>query len=547
MKRIKILTFVLLIVISVFITYYVIRSEKIYQKEEAAGVDFNPDIYRGMARFGIGHLLDTFINNEHIKELKDYKFGWYHNWSLRKNYYITKRTDTAVNIPKSLDYYGLIGGYGPNTTNCPESLKNELKNYKDGDVIWLGNEIGWDDKRDPYTYAVQYKSWYDCIKSVNSNIKISPGANPGYPFMKYGSNSNNWVVKEDPKGRWSASQNKLINFIEYMRYVKADYKEVYSTEMPVDAYVIHIYGMEGWHDVDKLEDSIRAFRQFMKDNGQQKLPLFIKEMGILPDTESDLNKNGNTMVAILNMLLNLKDQNIGNPNDNNRLVQRWSWFVGSSSCTKESSFNSCIWGYTSFFHCQKREESDSMYWEFDCSLYRIETLLGVKYKQYVTSIWGSYDSIPPNKPDITYTINGNNALVSFNSSDNGRINNYEISVGTSEGKSDVMLWTSTDTKTNYTINNVVGKYVNVKSIDDGYNSSEVSSKKIENISAGNNNYDIAPKGSPDGKINMLDLTTVLTNWKWKKEPRDNEADVNRDGKVDILDVSIIINNWTKKY
>jgi len=243
------------------------------------------------------------------------------------------------------------------------------------------------------------------------------------------------------------------------------------------------------------------------------------------------------------MLLNLKDQNIGNPNDNSRLVQRWAWFYGPASC-QPPDFNNCDWKYTSFFLCHNIPD---LWWTSDCINHREETPLANKYKEYVSSIWGSYDSIPPNKPTIIYTIDGNNALVSFNSSDNGRINNYEISVGTSEGKSDVMLWTSTDTKTSYTINNVVGKYVNVKSIDDGYNSSEVSSKKIEQISDTNASYDIAPKGSPDGKVNILDLTMVLSNWKWEKESRDNEADLNRDGNINMLDVSIIINNWTKKY
>jgi len=58
-------------------------------------------------------------------------------------------------------------------------------------------------------------------------------------------------------------------------------------------------------------------------------------------------------------------------------------------------------------------------------------------------------------------------------------------------------------------------------------------------------YDIDING--DGKIDMLDLTIILSNWKWEKEPRDYKADINRDGSVNMTDVSIILNNWTKKY
>jgi hypothetical protein len=51
----------------------------------------------------------------------------------------------------------------------------------------------------------------------------------------------------------------------------------------------------------------------------------------------------------------------------------------------------------------------------------------------------------------------------------------------------------------------------------------------------------------DGKISMFDLTIVLSNWKWEKDPRDEKADINRDGSVNMRDVSMIVNNWTKKY
>jgi endonuclease/exonuclease/phosphatase family metal-dependent hydrolase len=58
-------------------------------------------------------------------------------------------------------------------------------------------------------------------------------------------------------------------------------------------------------------------------------------------------------------------------------------------------------------------------------------------------------------------------------------------------------------------------------------------------------YDIDING--DGKIDMSDLTIILSNWKWEKEPRDDKADINGDESVNMVDVSIILNNWTKKY
>jgi hypothetical protein len=59
--------------------------------------------------------------------------------------------------------------------------------------------------------------------------------------------------------------------------------------------------------------------------------------------------------------------------------------------------------------------------------------------------------------------------------------------------------------------------------------------------------DIAPIHNPDGLVNMYDLSLVLANWKWKKEPRDEKADLNEDGVVDMLDIALIESYWTKKY
>jgi len=40
---------------------------------------------------------------------------------------------------------------------------------------------------------------------------------------------------------------------------------------------------------------------------------------------------------------------------------------------------------------------------------------------------------------------------------------------------------------------------------------------------------------------------ILINWKWKREDRNEEADVNKDGEVNIYDVTMLLRHWTKKY
>ncbi len=526
---------------------------------------YNPDTYRGIARFGIGRLTDTFTNEQEMNELDDYKFGWFHNWFDRKDLYTSLGRNVSVELPESLDFYGLFGAWPPLSTDCSQSVKDKIADFKDGDVIWIGNEIGWgEDTRDPYTYASQYKSWYDCIKSVNPNIKVAPGANPGNPLFLY--EPAGWINSSDPSGQGKWISTSELNYIDYIIYVKEEYYLIYGLEMPIDAYVIHNYPFNSpsWHDVSYMESTIRAFRQYMKDCGHEKKNLYIKEMGMLLDTETDMQKNSETLINTFEMLLNLRDNSIGNPNDNNRLVQRWAWYQAPTPCASpDYDYSGCMWPYTGFFKCHQISS-----WKSDCTIYREETYLANMFKEYVRQVWNTYDHDPPSMPVINYSLNGSSALVTFEAEDNGRINNYEISVGSTSGETDIMLWTSTDMQTSFTINDAVDKYINVKAIDDGYNWSNVSSILVEeqeesegeedeqeeseqeedgqNEEAGNN-YDIAPKVNPDGKVNIYDLQMILINWKWKREDRNEEADVNKDGEVNIYDVTMLLRHWTKKY
>ncbi len=587
MKRKKFfLTIIILfsIVVVAVLVYINLSNNDFDIRDKAAEGEFNIDTYRGMARFGLGRLAECFVREQDLHEYDDFKFGWFHNWTYTKDY--CGMGSFPVEIPESIDYYGLVGGASPSTTSCPNNLKQKIASYKDGDIIWVGNEIGYDDKRDPTTYATQYKSWYDCIKSVNPNIKVAPGANPGYPRFTYRDYTvSDWEINTDPSGRWSPT--KLINYIEYISYAMNDYVSIYGEQMPIDAFVIHLYPCNhngDCHNMSFVEEELRNFRTFMKSVGGSTKPLIIDEMATLDNSEFD-DEQKSSMSNLYNLLLNLKDADIGNPNDNNRLVQRWAWFYGPDDCSPPD-YTECTWSWTSYFKCCKIEDQ---WWTANCSVFRETTEIGEYHKEYVSQIFPYYDYYPPEDPVINYSLSGNTANVNFSAEDPGRINNYEISVGSSSGETDVMLWTSTDTSTSYTINNAIGKYVNVKAIDDGYNWSNVSSILIEeqeeeeqeeeeqeeeeedgeeeeeeqegdepededqdgsqDQEEGENggSYDIAPKNNPDGKVDIYDLQVILINWKWKKENRDEEADVNDDGEVNIFDMTELLRHWTKKY
>lgn len=51
----------------------------------------------------------------------------------------------------------------------------------------------------------------------------------------------------------------------------------------------------------------------------------------------------------------------------------------------------------------------------------------------------------------------------------------------------------------------------------------------------------------DGRIDHKDLSSVLSNWKWKRTPRKVSADLNQDGTVNARDLATILNNWKKTF
>lgn len=495
-----------------------------------AATSFDSSSYRGLARFGAGSAPDIFNTMENAAEWADYKFGWYHNWRRWRGYsfenLVSGDMPEMAPIPPSVGFSGIISpGWAwaePSIAGCTQEIKDDLADYIDGDIIWIGNEPGWGDQRDPHSYAQSYKSWYDCIKSVNPNIRVAPGA--FIPTYKYGTKMKNWENAKDPLNtsspRWDASDPSNIKpaggitYIQYLTYTKESYESLYGSEMPVDAYVIHLYNLyeDAFNEsqsaqdyADTIKDELIAFRTWMKNNGEERLSLTTKETGFLivdpvldpNDDEDKWEMLGDRMVAMLNMYNSLTDPSIGNPNDGNRLLQRWSWFVAGNPdpCEYEMQ-NACGSQDTSFVLCPG---ITGYFLAIDCDnpSTRITTPLGERYKSYISTVAASYDSTPPAKPTVSYTVSGTTASVTFTATDNGTVNDYEISLGSQAGEADVVNWQSTNTQKTYSLPNAVGKYVNVKAIDDGYNWSDVSSELISSCTPDCAGKECGPDGCGD--------------------------------------------------
>jgi len=89
-----------------------------------------------------------------------------------------------------------------------------------------------------------------------------------------------------------------------------------------------LWEIEDHDNLDLFKQQIVDFRRWMERHGQRDKPLIVSEYGILMPPEYGFSAETVTefMRATFDYLLNERDEEIGYPNDDNRLVQKLSWY-----------------------------------------------------------------------------------------------------------------------------------------------------------------------------------------------------------------------------
>lgn len=193
------------------------------------------------------------------------------------------------------------------------------------DSLYLGNPLY------PAVYAHVYHDYYHYIKGLDPTALIANGG----------------IVQPTPCR------------LQYLDIVWNTYLQAYGEPIPVDVWNIHafilreVYGSWGAstppgvptscakdykiRDADNIEifrNNLIAFRQWMKDKGQQNKPLIITEYGILwPVWLKDENGVGwpparvsHFMTQTFDLFLYETYPDLGYPEDDYRLVQAWAWY-----------------------------------------------------------------------------------------------------------------------------------------------------------------------------------------------------------------------------
>ena len=296
-------------------------------------------------RLGFGSTAGSLANYPEIESLRT---GWYLNWNTQKVPVRPAGIEFAQMIRVHQDLECPVGTT-PDRIACPYTVPHSYTYHPNAATItgvavanpgalWLlGNEMDrmdWfgsnQDEMLPEVYAVAYHELYTLIKGADPLARIAIGG----------------VVQPTPLR------------LEYLAKVWDTYQQTYGQPMPVDVWNIHAFILReklnewgasippgstatvGEHngpnfqhiDMTIFDKQIRAFRQWMKDRGQQEKPLIVTEYGVLYHNSmmglpnDDAQTPINFMIATFDYFLNEADCSLGYSADDCRLVQRWVWF-----------------------------------------------------------------------------------------------------------------------------------------------------------------------------------------------------------------------------
>jgi hypothetical protein len=237
-----------------------------------------------------------------------------------------QRVLASVTAPYETPYtYTVTSGWDAVRT----AVQNNL-----GSVWLIGNEIerrdwttGHQDEILPEVYAWAYHDLYMAIKSWDPTARVSAGG----------------IIQATPLR------------LQYMDRVWDEYQSKYGERMPVDVWNIHafvlqekrndwgadipagidvqtgiLYSVADNKDFNIAAGHIRAFRQWMRDKGEQNKPLYITEYGVnMPPWYSGFSFEAvrdEFMYPSFDFFLSETDADIGYPADDYRLVQMWMWY-----------------------------------------------------------------------------------------------------------------------------------------------------------------------------------------------------------------------------
>lgn len=261
--------------------------------------------------------------------------GWYVSYG-------TSRTPATPNGMQKTQMIrmGEVQIEGTNTytyTYAPSAAEIRQVAMRNPGALWfIGNEpdrLHYQDSIRPDLHAAAYHKLYHLLKAADPTAQVYAGS-----------------IVQPTEVR-----------MEYLDLVLDAYQARYGELLPVDGWSIHNFILNeascdhyndlnicwgadippGVNKTDGLRittddndnfalftEQLLRFRQWMADRGYKGLPVLLSEYGVLmPEPFGFPSSRVNTfMTKTFDYVLNTKDVNLGDPNDDYRLIQRLSWY-----------------------------------------------------------------------------------------------------------------------------------------------------------------------------------------------------------------------------
>lgn len=242
--------------------------------------------------------------------------GWVMNW----------RAYAEPPVPAGVEFAQMVRMKGGKLSLDPATITS-IAAANPGAIWLISNEpdVRWQDNVTPETYATLYYDAYHAIQAGDPNAIVTAGG----------------IAQPTPLR------------LAYLDRVRVAYQAQFGAALPVDAWQIHnymlreerdswgvdippgfsentgvLYSVDDSGNLDVFKQQIYTFRRWMAERGYQHLPLFITEFGIpMPqDYGFPPERIAEYLRETWRFFATASDSNIGNPNDDGLLVQRWCWF-----------------------------------------------------------------------------------------------------------------------------------------------------------------------------------------------------------------------------
>jgi hypothetical protein len=220
-----------------------------------------------------------------------------------------------------------LGGVTGGVSQSDLALLGEIAASHPGRLWLVGNEpdVIWQLNATAEEYARLYHDVYEAVKGADPTSQVAIGG---------------------------ISQVTPLR-LRYLDEIMDAYSRSYDEPIPVDVWNIHLavlreergtwgvdippgmpddtgvlYEIEDNGDIEILKEQVIAFRRWMADRGLRDRPLIVTEFSLLMPSEYGfhMERVEAFMVAAFDFLMTATDEDLGYPQDGNRLVQRWAWY-----------------------------------------------------------------------------------------------------------------------------------------------------------------------------------------------------------------------------